>query len=518
MSNPESANAATSGNGTGGTNPVQGAVQTALGIIQTAVNAFVNPGADINLIADGLGLWSAAKAVVTTVASGIAEVVTYETIRDIQAKHLDKQLTPAVLADMVVRNILSSSANPTTEPILSNIDGHDIYAEAAFSGIDEERMNALILDTGESYGIIDALRLYNRGAYLHQADPGPNYETSTPLYVEGPSLAQMYGITEKELETVIHYSRVRDQFIPDLKLLSKNTLSAADAVEIAVKQIMSTDDAQDLYAAAGGMPEQFHLLVDSAGDSAGVQHAVGLAAHGAITPGQLEQIVGMSRMNHRFYYLTKGTPPYTAPLNLKWLSAFEVHEAVKMGMASSAQAVQWLTEEGYPPDQVAAFAGVVGGVSTTGTKQETETMVLTEYAAGQISEADAKQALTNLGYSDAAIPFFLRYVDARSSIAARNTVISRVKQSFLLNLVNSDQATAELSQVGVSQTAIVTYLADWVAEKALPHTALTSAEIGWFFERGFIDLLQAQQFWAMKGYTESDIELLVKRYTPITPA
>lgn len=516
MSNPESANAATSSDGTGGTSAAQGAINTVLGILQTAVNAFVNPGADINLIADGLGLWSAAKAVVATVASGIAEVVTYETIRDIQAQHLDKQLTPAVLADMVVRNILSNSSDPTTTPLLENIDGHDVYAEAAFSGIDVERMNALILDTGESYGIIDALRLYNRGSHLYQADPGPNYEKATPLYVKGPPLEHMYGITEDELNTVIHYSRIRDQFTADLLKLSKNTLSGADAVEIAVKQIMSPEDAQELYAAAGGMPEQFQMLVDSAGDSAGVQHAVGLYAHGALTEGQLAQIVGMSRMNHRFYYLTEGSPPYTAPLNLKWLSAFEVHEAVKMGMASSAQAVQWLTEEGYPPDQVAAFAGVVGGVSTTGTKQETETMVLTEYAAGQISELDAKTALTNLGYSDAAIPFFLRYADAKAGIAARNTVVSRIKESFLLNLVSSDQATTELSQVGVSQKAIVTYLADWTAERSLPHTALTSAEIGWFFEHGFIDLIQAQQYWAMKGFTQGDIELLVKRYTAAT--
>lgn len=468
-------------------------------------------------VAKVVGLWTAARAAVGTVASGIAEVATYETVRNTQAKYLDKELTPAVLADMVVRNIIASDAGTSTTPILSNIDGHDVYAEAAFSGIDHERLNALILDTGESYGILDALRLYNRGQYLHAANPNPDTDAGQPLYVEGGSQAALYGITEPELETVIHYSRVRDQFIADLKLLSKNTLTPADAVEIAVKQIMSTDDAQDLFAAGGGIPEQFHLLVDAAGDSAGVEKAVELAAHGVITQAQLQRIVGMSRMNPRFYYLTEPDAAGNIPLNTKWLPPFEIKEAVAANPALAPQAMQWMTEAGYPADQAKAFAASLTPATVAKAKTETEAMVLEEYQAGLLTQAEASTGLTNLGYSAASIPFLLQYAQAKQVISARNTAVSRIRTGFLLQLTTADQARSELAQVGVQATAVNTLIADWTAELAVPHTALSIAEIGWFVEHGTITLAEGESLWKMRGLTAADVALMAQRYPPPAP-
>lgn len=468
-------------------------------------------------VAKVVGLWTAARSAVQTVAGGIAEVVTYEAIRDIQAKHLDHPLTPAVLADMAVRNIIGSEAGGSTAPILGNIDGHDLYAEAAFSGIDLQRMNALILDTGESYGILDALRLWNRGTYLHAANPNPDNSAGQPLYVQGGSQAQLYGITENELDTVIHYSRVRDQFIADLKLLSKSTLSPADAVEVAVKEVMSVDDAQALYAAAGGMPEQFHMMVDASGDSAGMEHAMELFNHGLITAATLQRVLGMSRINPRFYdlYLPQGN---ALPLmSQRWLAPYEISEAAKVGSATPAEATKWLTQAGYPADQVAAFVQTLTPTAVAKPKEETASMVLEEYQAGMLTQATATTALTNLGYAAAAVPFLLQYAQARQVISARNTAVSRIRTGYLLSLTTQDQARNELAQVGVPATAVNTLVADWTAEAAVPHTALSVAEIGWFVEHATIPLSQGETLWKMRGLTEADVALMAKRYPPPPP-
>lgn len=531
MSNPESVNAATEQTNQANAQSLSDGTPSIWTQISNTIGSLVSLSPDS--LAKAWGLWTAAKAAVNTVASGVASAAVGSTIYKAQAQYQPNPLTPAVLADMVVRNIVPDSTGTTGTPppgwpearMPGGVSGNTATEEAALSGLNGNRFAALAYATGESYGIVDALRMWDRGNYLHAANPGPNYATGTPLYVKGGSQANLYGITEAELDTVIAYSRVRDEFIPDLKKSAKSTVSGADVVELAVKQIMSVGDATDLYAAAGGMPEQFQMLVDAAGDSAGVEKAAELYAHGVITYGQLEQVVAMSRMNHRFYYLAgigpngpTTTHPYEAPFNLKWLPPFEIKEAATAGVVSRDQALQWMLQQGYPQDQAAAFAGTITAAAGTTVKRESEAMIVTELTAGMLSQAEATTALTNLGYAPDAIPFVLQYAQARATITARNSAVSRVRSGFLASVVTHDQATASLSQVGVPQATITTLLADWTAEKSVPHTALTTAEIGKLLKEEVIDAGVASSLWQMKGYSLTDVGYLFSLYPPPQPA
>ena len=527
MSNPESVNAASEETDQANAASLSSGTPSFWTSFVSVLQSFAV--LDPDALAKAWGLWTAARAAVSTVASGVASAAVGETIYKAQAQYMPNPLTPAVLADMVVRNIVPDSTGTTGTPppgwpeprMPGGVSGNSATEEAALSGLNGNRFAALAYATGESYGIVDALKMWDRGNYLHAANPGPNYSTGTPLYIAGGSQATLYGITEAELDTVIAYSRVRDEFIPDLKKSAKSTVSGADAVEIAVKQIMSVGDATNLYAAAGGMPEQFQMLVDSAGDSAGVEKAAELYAHGVITYGQLEQVVAMSRMNHRFYYLAGIGPngpttdePYQAPFNMKWLPPFEIKEAATAGVVTKEQATTWMLQQGYPADQAAAFAGTITGTSVAAVKHETEAMVLTELTAGMITQGDATTALTNLGYASDAIPFLLQYAQARATITARNSALSRVRAGYLASVVTADQATASLSKVGVPQATIQTFLADWNAEKAVPHTALTVAEIGKLLKENIISTDTASSLWQMKGYSVTDVGYLFSLYPP----
>ena len=484
---------------------------------------------DPDALAKAWGLWTAARAAVSTVASGVASAAVGKTIYDAQAQYMPNPLTPAVLADMVVRNIVPDSTGTTgtsgdasfPAPRMSGIEGNTATQEAARSGLSGNRFAALAYTAGESYGIVDALKMWDRGQYLHPLSPNPDTTPGQPLYVAGSNPLSQYLIDEAELDKVIAYSRVRDEFIPDLKKSAKSTISGADVVEAAVKQILSVDDAQNMYAAAGGMPEQFHMLVDAAGDSAGIEKAVELAAHGVISQSQLRQIVAMSRINPRFYYLTEPeTQVYdnpgaeTAPLNRKWLPPYEIKEAVANNPALADQATTWMLQQGYPADQAAAFTASLKTTAVATVKHETEAMILTELTAGMITQGDATTALTNLGYASDAIPFLLQYAQARATITARNSALSRVRAGYLASVVTADQATASLSKVGVPQATIQTFLADWNAEKAVPHTALTVAEIGKLLKENIISTDTASSLWQMKGYSVTDVGYLFSLYPP----
>jgi hypothetical protein len=527
MSNPESANAATEEANQANAASLSDNTPSFWSNFVSVLQSFVT--LDPAALAKAWGLWTAARAAVSTVASGVASAAVGKTIYDAQAQYTPNPLTPAVLADMVVRNIVpdstgttGTSGDPTfPDPRMSGMEGNTATQEAARSGLSGNRFAALAYSAGESYGIVDALKMWDRGNYLHPLSPNPDTTPGQPLYVAGAADLSQYLITEDELDRVIAYSRVRDEFIPDLKKSAKSTISGADVVEAAVKQILSVDDAQDMYAAAGGMPEQFHMLVDAAGDSAGIEKAVELAAHGVISQSQLRQIVAMSRINPRFYYLTEpqdqtfdNPGAETAPLNLKWLPPFEIKEAATAGVVTQQQALDWMLAQGYPQDQAAAFAGTITTTKVATVKHETEAMVLEELAAGMISQGEATTALTNLGYASDAIPFLLRYAQAKATISARNTAVSRVRSGFLVGAVSADQATASLSQVGVPQATIQSLLADWTAEKSVPHTALTVAEIGKLLKEGLVSSEQASSLWQLKGYNLTDVGYLFSLYPP----
>ena len=190
------------------------------------------PSYTVEAIASLIGAITTAHQAIRTVATGIAAAVAQDAVNKANASYANVPLSPAVLADMAIRNLTFANASLPVDGGLVN--------EALLSGINPERFAAMVLDTGESYGIIDALRLWHRGTYL----------------------TGDYGIAEDELDTVIYYSRVRDQFIPDLKKLSWNTMSEADAINTLVKGKADQAQAMAWYQAAGGMPEQFEVLYE----------------------------------------------------------------------------------------------------------------------------------------------------------------------------------------------------------------------------------------------------------------
>ena len=497
-------------------------VQNTLDKLNSLVGSLVNLSAEG--IADALGVFTAARAAITTVASGIAQAAAQSTVNAALAKYQGQPLTPAVLADMVVRNVLPDSTGQAgiagsgyPPPMMTGVEGGTATQEAAFSGMSGDRFAALVADTGESYGIIDALRMYNRGQYMYGLVPGPAYETGTPLYQAGANLAGTYGITLAELDKVIAYSRVRPEFTADLLKLAKNSLSPADAVEMAVKQVVPNDLAQSLFEAAGGVGEQFSALVDAAGDAAGVEKVVELYAHGVITEGQKQQAIGMSRMNPRFYYLTDKQPDGSIPLNTRWLGAYEVGEALTNGTIDQATALAWLEEAGYPHDQAAAFATAKTATALAKPKEETASQVLKEYGAGLLTEDQATAALVGIGYVATAVPYLLQYATASAMVTARNAVVSRVRAAFLVGDITASQAQTDLGSLGIPQVAITAYMADWAVEQATPHAHLSAAQVGKLLEDGHIDTPTPTAKWQAMGYSGNDAALLLYLYPPPAP-
>lgn len=424
----------------------------------------------VDVVADAIALWETARASIRTVAQGIAQAAMQGELNAAMAQYKDVPLTPAVLADMAIRNIAGMDF---------------LVPEAAYSGLSEDRFKLLVEETGESYGIIDALRLWHQGSYL----------------------GQDYGIGEDELNTVIYYSRVRDQFLPDLKKISWHTMSGADAIETLVKGKVDAQQAQAWWAAAGGIPDQFNVLYESAGDAIGTEKATELWAHGDIDEAQLNDIYGQSRLNPRFYDIARLT-------NRKWLQGYQLRQVLASGVVDENTAIGWLLADGYEHGQAVAMvnAALLGNIHTH--KAETEGQIVAEYEAQIIDDATATKALEDLGYSSASVPFILEAATARRMLAMRNAVITRLRASVLIGDTSINDARTDLGKLGLPTPAIDAYLIDWQIEAATPHTLLSTAEVGKLVEENMMDPGTAVTYWQRHGFTQTDAEALLLIYQP----
>ncbi len=473
-----------------GFHPVTGQDQSLATSLLNAIKSAAT--GSVEVLAGILTTWATARQAVRTVATAVAAAATQSEVNKAAARYQDVPLTPAVLADMVIRQIMPQD---------------QAAAEAAFSGLDRDRFDFLVTETGESYGIVDALRLWHRGSYLFDPVAGNQSGAGAYPYTIGQGLGTEYGITKDELDKVIYYSRVRDEFIPDLLKLSWTSMSPADAVDVAIKGRMAPEDAKVLFMAGGGMPEQFDLLYDAAGDSMGVATAVMLHHRGYLTDAELTDVLYQSRINPRFYPLVKLQ-------YLHFLAPYQIAQAVRAGVVDADTANKWLLESGYPADQAAAFASTEAAGSIHTAKAETEGMILADFEAQLITEAEATQALTSLGYVPEAIPFILEVYSARRVIAMRNAAVTRLRAAYITGSIGSDIVRTDLGTLGIPTTAVQAFLDAWDIERTTPSKRLTMAQVGKLVEEAAMTADEAAAYWERLGYDPADVQWLLRIYVP----
>jgi hypothetical protein len=468
--------------------------------IVSGLEAVVN--GSVEALATILATFTTVRQAIRTIAAAVAQAAMQGQVNTVLAKYQAVPLSPAVLADMSIRNLT----------IPSDASGLDVglVTEASYSGIDPGRFAAMSLDTGESYGIDQALSLWWNYQNLITPVAAGTTDAGTVTYTSGAILADTYGIPEAELDTVIHYSRVRDQFIPDLKQLPWSTMSKADAIDTLVKGRADHDLAKAMFVAAGGIPEQFDLLYSASGDSVGVVTAVELYSHQMITEDQLNAVIAQSRINPEFDSIAKLT-------NAKWLPPYQLEKVIAAGLVDAPTATTWLIELGYPEDQASVFVASAMAGTVKSVKSESEAMILADYEAQILDEDDATTALESLGYQSSAIPVILDSVIARRVLTMRNAAVNRLRTAFIDYLVTTDQVRTDLGSLGIPTAAQDQFLAAWSIEQQTNVKRLSAAQVGKLTEDGVIDQANAVARWTQMGYLPEEAELLLYIYPPPAP-
>lgn len=421
------------------------------------------PGAQFDVLLQFIGMLSAAFTALFTMGS----IELQPLVNQLRSDYQSVPLTPADLADMVERNIV----------------GQDwAEGEAAKSGISAERFALMVKDTGEPYGVDQALSLLRRGL-----------------------------ISEQRFAEVLYYSRVRNEFLPDVLQLAHETMTAGDAVELALKQITDEGAARDLFVRAGGLADQFDLLVQASGNPIGPEAAVHLWQHGEIDDEQLRQVIAHSRINPMFYDLAKLT-------GLKWLSVIQVELALKAGTVPPAEAAKWLAQDGYPTDQIEAFVTAAAAGKTATHKALTESQITELYETGVLTHDQAGAELVALGYEAGEVDFILAVYQQRRLLSMSQAAVAQVRKVYLAGRIDKSTASTDLDALGIDPAARDHYLTIWGIERATELRELSMAQIGSAFKKGLLSDTDALARWEAMGYSADDAAIILALYGGPPPA
>src|SRR5262249_55776015 len=157
----------------------------------------------------------------------------------------------------------------------------------------------------------------------------------------------------------------------------------------------------------------------------------------------LQAVILHSRINPRF-------EPMAELLRYHYLTVYQISKALGNGSVSVADATRWLTEEGYPADQIAAFTAEGSKTKVAKQKDISEAQLLQLYEAHEIDRATLAADLANLGYSADEVDPIIHTWDARKILAAQTQAVNYVRKRYLAGRSSRLEASGQLDSLQVS--------------------------------------------------------------------
>lgn len=394
-------------------------------------------------------------------------------------------IDPAEIAKAIHRGIMHGAGLLVSEP--STTPGKvpivppspmDPEEEAAWSGLDHERLRILVGNAGLPPGVMEGLSLLNRGK-----------------------------ITEDDFSRLVGESNMRNEWADALLALRRQLLTPHEYAELRVRGWID-DQAMLDGAALHGMTEaDTRLLFEVLGRPIPVHQVTTGEARGGTYDGDTAEIpeaylrsLEQGSQRPEWYSLSYHNR-FTLP------SAFVIRALQEAGAIDGARAEQLYLWSGWPPalaQQVAqAYAHGAGGT----TKAQTKADLLAEYEGGYISQAEYQAALEHLGYTGDQLTLELELGDARRNASYRTKVVEAIHAAYLEHEIADDEATQDLASVMVTGTASQQLIALWNLERRYTRTRLTEAQVVKAYKKGLLAEVDALARLADFGLNAADAQV-----------
>lgn len=374
-----------------------------------------------------------------------------------------------------------SVADLALATLRGDIEQADAESYAALLGMDQADFDLFIQNTGEPPGLMQLLEAYRRG------------------YIDQPRLLR--GIRQ---------SRVRDEWSDVVLDLRYERMSAADAVDATVQNHLTSDQGQAAAALAGLFPDDFPVLLETAGEPLSRTEMTELVNRNEATVDDYDQAMRESRLKDKYI-------PFAEKLLVKLIPYRTINTIVGHGVESQEWGIRYLQKLGYTADDAASLMATSTSAKTAHIKALTEGQILTLYEAKAITEADAKTQLGTIGYSEDEAGFILSYTVAKRAVSEQNKAVNALRAAFMAHRIAKADAQTAMDSLGVPSAQRDQLVTDWEIERGAQVKELTVAEIASAVYYEVVPFADAQAKLVEMGYANNDAKVLLSAANHGTP-
>jgi len=349
-------------------------------------------------------------------------------------------LSPAELADMVVRNIVQLAA--ATE-----------YAKE--SGIAPADFHRMVQGAGEPLSPQQLIEAFRRGL-IPKEGTGPD------------AVSVRQGVAE---------GRTFTKYFDTLIGLSRQHLSPADAVDAVVESQISHADGEAIAALNGVTPEDFQTLINTRGNPPSPMELITLLRKG---------IIPLHGTGPDVISVQQGI--YEGATKNKWFDAVvrlgeyippprTIVAMVREGSITDDQALTFFAHNGLTEEMAAAYLTSAHHQRTAAQRDLTITQITTLYKDRIIDASSAHDMMALLRYSDAEITFLLDLADFEVEQTRVRAAVARVHSLYVAHKIDAAEATTTLDGLHIPAAGRDQMLSTWNLERDANVPELTRAEI-----------------------------------------
>jgi len=394
----------------------------------------------------------------------------------------ENYLEPAEIAKAIHRGIMAGDGllvvEPPTEP--GNVpavppSSLDPVKEAAASGIDSERLRIMVGNAGLPPGVVFMLQMVNRGLIEPQDF--------------------LRGVGE---------SNLRNEWGATMLEMKRRLLTPHDYVEARLRAWIDTAAMHAGAGLSGMTADDADILLKTTGRPLSWRQTWIAEQRGgsydgpvdALTPAFLKSLEE-SNIRPEWYNLAWH-------LRFSYPSAFVIRSMAQAGELTQAETEQILLFSGWEPTLAKLASERWAGTGAAGGKGATVSELETEYEAGYMTEAQFRQSLSALGYTDAAADHIVALGDARRSKRYRETAVAAIHKAYTGFRISDATAESELASVNVTGQPAADLLALWGKERLYTITELTAAQVKKAYTDTIITQPAATQSLEWLHYTAAD--------------
>lgn len=385
------------------------------------------------------------------------------------------------------RSVALSAPEVAAAVVRSHITEEAGAEEAGLSGINAERFKLMVAQLTNPPGPGDLLQLWRRGVIPEKGT----------------------GAASVSVEQGLREGNIGNKWIEAVKVLKTSLPSPESALRAYLEGQADEETARKLWEEWGGEPKYFDLLYNTEGSAPTPLEAADMARRGIIPwTGRGPGVVSFEQAFFEGPWRNKWLKPYQ-DVSVYLPPPRTVTALLRAGSISAEQAATWLKQQGLDDVAVKAYVDDASNQKTAATKDLAKADIVGMFAAKEITEQQAHDALSALGYDDQAIQFELSYADFKLVEAQVNSLISRLRTLYTGHKIDKQQAVTALANVGMADPTINALLQVWDQQAAASPVLLTAVQIADAAAQGMIAPLDAWNELQGRGYDARDAAIVL---------